>query len=227
MFTKSQGLFLKKLLMVLVIVLLVFPVSTEACEFIFNFDRIEAPLGKMGEIRVRVYKTHNNCTLNGMEEYYFETSNVQTLEETEWKEIEKNVYEKWFKVLLSEKGEGYLLIWKDCTKEGYEEKSLPINVIEGNEDVALAVEGKYPYQIEKDSEIRHIEGYLEMKDDRLSVNDLILELPDTAAAVMQALEEIKVKSHIFYEAENKRVLLIANDDSYYYFDYSYEKGVSR
>jgi hypothetical protein len=111
--------------------LLIFSGSSLACEFAFNYNEIEAPLGIVGEVAVRVHKEHNNCTLSSMDEYYFEKENIQILEETEWKEIEKNVYEKRFKVLLSEKGEGYLLIWKDCSKEGYEEKKLPINVLAG------------------------------------------------------------------------------------------------
>lgn len=105
-----------------------------ACEFTFNYDRIEAPVGTVGEIGVRVEKTHQRCTMHDPLDYQFDWKGIQILGETEWEKIGPQLYEKWFKVLLSSVDEGFLKISKDCSKEGYEEALLPITVTKGDED---------------------------------------------------------------------------------------------
>lgn len=105
-----------------------------ACEFTFNYDRIEAPIGTVGEIGVRVEKTHPRCTMDDSLDYQFDWEGIQILGETDWEEIGPQLYEKWFQVSLSSIGEGFLKISKDCSKEGYEEAVLPITVTKGDED---------------------------------------------------------------------------------------------
>lgn len=105
-----------------------------ACEFSFNYDRIEAPIGTVGEIGVRVEKTHRRCTMDDSLDYQFDWEGIQILGETDWEEIGPQLYEKWFQVSLSSIGEGFLKISKDCSKEGYEEAVLSITVTEGDED---------------------------------------------------------------------------------------------
>ena len=108
--------------------------SAAACQFSFNYSEITAPLGTVGEIGVRVQKDHNNCTLTSMDDYQFAWEDIQVLGQTAWAEIGPNLYEKWFQVSLSEVGDGYLMISKDCTKEGYEEAVLPIAVLDPTAD---------------------------------------------------------------------------------------------
>ena len=43
--------------------LLLVSVVGAACDFSFNYEQITAPVGTVGEIGVRVQKTHNNCTM--------------------------------------------------------------------------------------------------------------------------------------------------------------------
>jgi len=105
-----------------------------ACEFSFNYDRIEAPVGTEGEIGVRVEKTHNRCTMSDPLDYLFNWERIEILGETDWEEISAGVYEKWFLVSLSSPGEGFLKISKTCSKEGYEEALLPIMVTQGDEN---------------------------------------------------------------------------------------------
>ena len=105
-----------------------------ACEFTFNYDRIEAPIGTVGEIGVRVEKTHQKYTMDDPLDYQFDWEGIEILGETDWEKIGPQLYEKWFQVSLSSIGEGFLKISKDCSKEGYEEAVLPITVTEGDED---------------------------------------------------------------------------------------------
>lgn len=105
-----------------------------ACEFSFNYERIEAPVGTEGEIGVRVEKTHNRCTMPDPLDYQFDWEHIQVSGETDWEEISAGVYEKWFSVSLSSPGEGFLKISRTCSKEGYEEAVLPIIVTEGEEN---------------------------------------------------------------------------------------------
>ncbi len=105
-----------------------------ACEFTFNYDRIEAPIGTRGEIGVRVEKTHGKCTMDDPLDYQFDWEGIEILGETDWEKIGPQLYEKWFQVSLSSIGEGFLKISKDCSKEGYEEAALPIVVTKRDED---------------------------------------------------------------------------------------------
>ena len=61
-------------------------------------------------------------------DYQFDWERIQILGETDWKEISPQLYEKWFQVSLSSIGDGFLKISKDCSREGYEEATLPIRV---------------------------------------------------------------------------------------------------
>ena len=106
------------------ITVLAITLSAAACQFSFNYTEITAPLGTVGEIGVRVQKDHNNCTLPSMDDYQFAWENIQVLGETAWEGIGPDLYERWFQVSLSEIGDGYLMISKDCTKEGYEEAKV-------------------------------------------------------------------------------------------------------
>lgn len=158
--------------------LLAMTATVTACEFSFNYSEIAAPLSTVGEIGVRVQKDHNNCTLPSMDDYQFMWENIQVLGETAWEEIGSNLYEKWFEVSLSEIGDGYLKISKDCTKEGYEEAGLPITILapgtEGLWQDARA--GGYPLDTPEASAVETVFGSAVYADGILALDGVTIEL---------------------------------------------------
>ncbi len=149
------------------------------CDFVFSYRSIAAPLGTSGEVGIRVYKTHANCTLPNPYDYGLSTAGVQILGETPWKEIGPNVIEKWVLLSLAEVGNGYLKISKTCTKEGYEEGILPIKVTEPNSDGAWAQAnaGTYPFSPPEGYTVDALSGTGTVKDGVLSVAGVSLLLP--------------------------------------------------
>ena len=106
--------------------LALFAVSASACDFYFNYESISAPIGTVGDVGVRVQKTHAKCTLSSMDDYMIDGEGIQILGETAWEDLGGDLYEKWVQISLSEEGDGFLRISKTCTKEGYQEEVLPI-----------------------------------------------------------------------------------------------------
>jgi len=101
-----------------------------ACNFYFEVESQEINSGEEFYVRVIVQKTHNRCTLDDMEtDYKFVSDNMEIIGKTAWKEIQSNVYESWLKVEAGQTGEAFIKIWKDCPKEGYEEKLISFKVI--------------------------------------------------------------------------------------------------
>jgi len=168
--------------------------STAACQFSFSFERIEAPLGTVGEIGVRVQKEHNNCTLPSMDDYQFDWGNIQILGETAWEEIGPSLYEKWFRVSLSQIGEGYLTISKDCTKEGYEEATLSVTVLEPMAEGAWreAYEGVYPFADPTAGVVESAIGEAVFVEGTLLIGQLAVELPYNPVGFDGGLGRVRV-----------------------------------
>jgi len=185
--------------------LLVTAASAVACEFQFNYASIAAPLGTIGEIGVRVQKTHNNCTLASMEDYQFAWENIQVLGETAWEEIGPNLYEKWFQVSLSQVGDGYFMISKDCTKEGYEEATLPISILEPAEEGIWhqAFEGAYPLEIADGVVVESALGDGAVIDGMLTIDQLTLQLPVVPAGFEGELGAVRV---FFIQAADSEIV---------------------
>lgn len=157
--------------------------SASACQFSFNYSEITAPLATAGEIGVRVQKDHNNCTLPSMDDYQFAWETIQVLGETTWEEVGSNLYEKWFQVSLSEIGDGYLMISKDCTKEGYEEAVLPITVLDPADDGIWqkATGGIYPLDALESGTVETAVGEGMVSAGSLAVDQMVVELPMVSA----------------------------------------------
>lgn len=182
-----------------------------ACIFTFNYQEIEAPLGVIGTIGIRVQKDHQNCSMEGRMEYQLEWSNIQVLEETEWREVGQDLYEKRLQVLLSEVGSGYFLISKDCEREGYGEKRLPITIREGTEVWEQAFLGEYPYETEK--EIDSLRGPLTLEEDRIRIKDTSIQIqhPHTLENLKNGQEVV-----VYYvEGEEKRATLLVGEGFFY------------
>jgi hypothetical protein len=198
-----------------------FPVSrtVAACDFTFNYDQITASVGTVGEIGVRVQKTHNNCTLADPLDYQFAWENLQILGETEWEEVGAQLYEKWFKVSLSAPGEGFLKISKTCSKEGYEEAILPVTVTEGTEDGVFlqALAGTYPSELEGDLSVKTVVGLIRLEGDLLTVSDVQILLPTIPAG----LKDYQGEARLYYTLKEGGLapLLLVSKDFLYRFDH--------
>ena len=194
--------------------------SAVACEFSFSFNEITAPLGTSGEIGVRVHKDHNNCTLPSMDDYQFDWENIQLLGKTAWEEVGPNLYEKWFQVSLSQVGDGYLKISKDCTKEGYEEAILPITVLDPIEESIWhqAYEGTYPLEVPEIGTVESVIGESVVSEGILTVDELVIELPIVPAEFAGELGSIRL---FFMKTPTEEVvpLLIASDRFFLRFDH--------
>ena len=84
-----------------------YAISASACTFYFNYESIAAPIGTVGEVGLRVQKTHAKCTLSSMDDYAIDGEGIQILGETAWEDLGGNLFEKWVQVSLSEEGEGF------------------------------------------------------------------------------------------------------------------------
>jgi len=191
-----------------------------ACEFGFSYERIDAPLGTVGEIGVRVQKDHRNCTLGSMDDYWFDAEGIQILGESPWEEVGPDLYEKWFRVSLSQIGDGYLRISKDCTKEGYEEAVLPITVLEPDEAGVWhdAHDGTYPFQAPASGSVQSFAGDAVGDGSVLTVGSLVIDLAFAPAALIGELGWVRV----FYLEPSEgdiRLLLVVSETGFLRFDH--------
>lgn len=101
-----------------------------SCNFYMEAENTEVSSGQEFYVRVIVQKTHGaKCFLDDMDEdYNFTAEGFDILGKTSWKEIQPYVFETWLKVVANDTDEGYVKIWKDCPKEGYEEKKIEFTV---------------------------------------------------------------------------------------------------
>jgi len=214
------------ILFIINLMLITFSMTGSACEFYFNYQEVKAPLGTVGTIAVRVLKEHNDCELKGMDEYMFEWGNVQILQQTDWEEINNNLYQKQFQIILSEKGTGYFLISKDCTREGYDEKRIPVTILKGGEIWNTAYNEKFPYE-DIDISLKSTEGNFTLKENTLIINDHNYIINDNhnyqLSAVLDTLKEYPEKIKIYYiQIENENhVILITSETFFYRFDQYY------
>ena len=208
-----------KSMFIVVAGLLVASVVAAACDFSFNYDQITAPLGTVGEIGVRVQKTHKNCTMEDPLDYQFAWENIQIIGETQWEETGPLLYEKWFKVSLSVPGEGFLKISKTCSKEGYEEAILPITVTRGAEDDVFmqALSGTYPFAPPVELTVESAIGLIQLDEGLLTVNDVRMSLPLSLSAIDGYEGEIRA----YYAVDKAGIepLLLVSDGFFYRFDY--------
>lgn len=155
------------------------------CDFVFSYKSITAPVGTWGEVGIRVYKTHPNCTLPNPYDYQLSAEGVQILGQTPWTEVQPNVIEKWVLLSLAEVGEGYLKVSKTCTKEGYEAGLLPISVTAPAGDGAWtqAWNGTWPFDPPREGTVGSVVGNATLRGDVLSVGGVSVTLPTVPPAV--------------------------------------------
>ncbi|AKI96662.1 hypothetical protein [Kosmotoga pacifica] len=200
-----------------VFLLLALLVSTFALSCVFNFEP-EVLSGNVGDIvivRVDVEKTHRRCTLDSMDDYHFEFENVQVLGETPWNQVDEYNYQKWFKLCLSEAGEGFVKIWKNCTKEGYDEAILPITISENVEVLEKIREGIVPFDTPLNVENPMVESFYQSEEktiDKITLKDIEFELP-----IEIHLSEGDV--YVLYSKDYMYPIAVAGRDFFYRFDY--------
>ena len=199
------------------VALALFALSVGACTFYFNYESISAPIGTVGEIGIRVQKTHAQCTLSSMDEYVIDGEGIQILGETAWEDLGGGLYEKWVQVSLSREGDGTLRISKTCTKEGYEEKVLPITVLPPDEDAVWtsAWEGEYPFESSED--VVSVLDVVMVGEGSLEVAGRTLALPE--GAVLPS--ELPATVRVFYAeiAGQPVALLLVGDGMFVRFDH--------
>ena len=184
--------------------------TVSACTFTFSHATIEAPLGTLGEIGVRVQKTHNRCTLPDMDSYKFTWSGIQILDQTAWENLGGELYEIWFLVSLSEVGDGRLTISKDCSKEGYEEATLPIRITPGTpgSSWASARAGTYPFETSDQLVPASLDGSARIENDSLLIGEEPFALPFGSGLDNQA--ELG-PAMLFYTSEDRSPVLLVTD----------------
>ncbi|MBE0636862.1 hypothetical protein IH601_12770 [Candidatus Bipolaricaulota bacterium] len=195
-----------------------FSLGASACNFYFNYDSISAPIGTVGEIGIQVQKTHNNCTLPSMEEYAIEGTGIQILGETAWEDKGGGVYEKWVQISLSSVGSGSLKISKTCTKEGYEEKVLPIATqpTDGADTAWVqAWSGTYPFDVTGD--ISSVTGSASLRDGILTVDTI--SVPVGSSVSLPEILPNTVRLFTLRSDNAVSALLIVGDGVFIRFDH--------
>jgi len=190
------------------------------CNFYFSYASVEAPLGTVGEIGIRVEKTHNNCVLTSMDLYEIEGSGLQILGETEWTEISNGLYEKWVQVSLTSVGSGELKISKFCTKEGYQEAVLPVSVLTSTDDGlwTAAMAGTFPLELE--IQAASVVGAPSVDDATLTIEGKSFDIPDGVALPETLPDDVR----LYYGAVDGRdvLLLLVGDGLFLRFDHLIE-----
>jgi len=197
--------------------LALFTLTASACEFYFSYESISAPIGTVGEIGIRVQKTHANCTLSSKDDYVIDGEGIQILGGTAWEDLGGSLYEKWVQVSLSQEGDGFLRISKTCTKEGYEEKVLPISTLAPDEDAVwtLAWNGEYPF--ESPGDVASVLDVVTVGDGSLEVAGRTLALPEGAVLPDELPESVRV---FYVEIAGQPVaLLLVGDGMFVRFDH--------
>ena len=193
-----------------------FSLSASACSFYFSYDSIDAPIATVGEVGIQVLKTHNKCTLPSMEEYDIDAAGIQVLGETPWQDKGGGLYEKWVQVSLSSIGQGSLTISKTCSKEGYEEKVLPISTSAATDDSlwTQAWNGTYPF--EATGIVDQAVGLPTVQDGTLLVGSETIALP--AGAVLP--ETLPETARLYTQMINEQrvPLLLVGEGIFIRFD---------
>lgn len=199
----------------LIFVLLILGGFAFACDFTFEPSSVNGKLGETVIIKVTIDKTHKNCSLTTMDEYHLEFTGVQLMGETPWKAVNSNTYEKWLKVSLSEAGSESIKIWKKCSKDGYEEKILPI-MISANDNLSGALkENKLGFDTD-------------LKYETLKIENLFLDKATTLESItingeaVSLFEKITLQPGeytVIYEDKARGVIAVFNDNYIYRFDH--------
>jgi len=188
-------------------------VSGTACEFFFNYPEITGALGTTGAVAVRVLKDHQNCSMVGLD-YQLEGEKVQILEETEWKEVGNNLFEKRLLLVLSETGQGYLQISKDCTNEGYDEQRLPVTINAGEEAWKTAFNYGYPYDV--DFPVESIRGgSFSLTSEGILTDNGLIGLPEIPEQLRGHNEPLVV--YYTKTGDENRALLVVGQTVFYRF----------
>ncbi len=196
----------------------VLSLAASACTFQFNYAAIEAPIGTVGEVGIRVQKTHNNCTLSSMDEYLLEGSGIQILGATAWEDLGGGLYEKWLQISLSQVGEGSLKISKTCTKEGYQEKILPVTTLTSDSSDALwaqAWNGIYP--LEATNTVVSDTGTPTLHEGMLTVGNLSVMLPQDVQ--LPDSLPLTVRLYALGSTGDAAPLLLVGEDLFFRFDH--------
>ncbi len=105
-----------------------------ACDFEFEVESTTVAQGSEFYVRVLLGQTHNRCTLPSFDDdIHFEAEGFELIAKTKWRLIDRYTYELWLQVRAENIGEGWIKVFKTCSRNGYEEEVFPLTVIAGPE----------------------------------------------------------------------------------------------
>lgn len=202
---------MKKYLLILVSIILLSTLGL-SCVMSFEPSSISSQLGNLEVFKVTVIKDHNKCTLDSMDDYHFEFENLQITGYTDWEQISYNTYEKYFQISPSETGVGEVKIWKNCTKEGYEEKVLKITTSENPELFSSLLNGNF----EVESDLSN--GDFDIYEFEIEKETLIDTLQN-GLVLYESLELNPGKYFALYSNDFKSAISVFNNETFYRFDH--------
>ncbi len=202
---------MKKYLLILISVTLLSSIGL-SCNMSFEPSSISGKLGNLEVFEVTVIKDHNKCTLDSMDDYHFEFENLQVTGYTDWEQINFNTYKRYFQVSPSETGIGEVKIWKDCTKEGYEETILKITIAENPELFSSFLDGKF--EVESDLSGGNYETF------KFEINEKkTLETLENGLKLYESLELEPGKYYALFSDDFKSAISVFNNENFYRFDH--------
>lgn len=184
-----------------------------SCIMTFEPSSISGNLGELKVFKVTIVKEHGaKCTLDSMDDYHFEFENVQVTGYTDWDQISYDTYEKYFQISLSETGSGSVKIWKDCSKEGYDEKVLEIS-IDGNPPLISSLMNEN-FPLETDLSAENFKTY----EFDIAETTILNEL-ENGLSLYEELELSPGKYYAVYSEDFNSAIAVFNDDFLYRFDH--------
>lgn len=111
--------------MTIVFVLLLMTAIGLSCNFKIEAESQTVNSGDEFYLRITVVQDHGaKCVLPSNDEYQFDAQNFELLGWTGWEEVANYTLQSWIKVKALDEGSGWVKIWKNCRKEGYDEQVM-------------------------------------------------------------------------------------------------------
>lgn len=111
--------------------LMIIAVVGLGCDFEFEVESTSVSIGSEFYVRVVLHQTHNRCVLPSFDDHvHADAEGFELLGQTVWRQIDRYTHEWWLKVKATEVGEGWIKVFKYCSKNGYEEEVFKMTVVE-------------------------------------------------------------------------------------------------
>ncbi len=184
-----------------------------SCIMTFEPSYISGNLGDLKVFKITIVKEHGaKCTLDSMDDYHFEFENAQVTGYTDWEQVSYDTYEKYFQISLSETGNGSVKIWKDCSKEGYDEKVLKISIDNNLSLTSSLMNGDFPLETDLSTENFKIYEF------DIAETAILNEL-ENGLTLYEELELFPGEYYAVYSEDFNSAIAVFNDHFLYRFDH--------